>query len=516
MENLPDAAVLVDGDAAAATAAQVPPKRPQSAYFLFAASVRDQVKGKGASRARHGPSPTARPLTSPTFLPRTLPCPAVSDQAKIIGERWKALPAEARAPFEARAAEQKAAFAAYAASAEAQRASGGDEVSTPAVRGGRGGGGGGGGASGSERDDGVALQLPLSRVKGIVRLDREVGNVSADAAFLIATATELFVQLLAGECAAEAEDAGRRTLGEADVAAAVARVPALALLRYDFPKKTREQAEAEKRERAEARAARKAAAAESAGEGEEGAEGGEEGEDGEGAEGEEGEGEGGEREGGAGAGAPAKRQLSMVEMLAKGRELAAANPRRAGRRDSDSEDEDVVLVDGENAPASSSARAGAGAGARAGGKKGAAAKKPAGLDRFLVSHKSKEEALASWDKSFRATELAEGGAGGGEEGGESDADVRAARARRAAEKKARAERRRAGAGVEDEEDEAAARDAERRDAAEEDVIDIAFLRGKAPARRRAGKAKAKKGKGKAKKLEDDDEVEDEIDDEEES
>ena len=56
---------------------------------------------------------------------------------------------------------------------------------------------------------GKATQLPISKIKTMMRMDPEVQMVGSDAAFLVTKATELFVQYLAYK-ASESTAANKR------------------------------------------------------------------------------------------------------------------------------------------------------------------------------------------------------------------------------------------------------------------------------------------------------------------
>jgi DNA polymerase epsilon subunit 4 len=77
--------------------------------------------------------------------------------------------------------------------------------------------------------------LPVSRVKRILAQDPDCGAVPKDTLLAIALATELFIAAAAEEAAACALEHKRRTVGEADIVAAVHRHAGMAFLRSDFP-----------------------------------------------------------------------------------------------------------------------------------------------------------------------------------------------------------------------------------------------------------------------------------------
>ncbi|KQK03061.1 uncharacterized protein LOC100830304 [Brachypodium distachyon] len=66
----------------------------------------------------------------------------------------------------------------------------------------------------------LSTVLPLSRVKKIIRVDREIRKVTAEASLLIAAATELFLGSLAAGAHAAAAQRGRRAVRAAHIRAA--------------------------------------------------------------------------------------------------------------------------------------------------------------------------------------------------------------------------------------------------------------------------------------------------------
>ncbi|KAM0891041.1 hypothetical protein ACQ4PT_026657 [Festuca glaucescens] len=66
----------------------------------------------------------------------------------------------------------------------------------------------------------LSTVLPLGRVKKIMRVDRDIKKVTAEASLLIAAATELFLGSLAAGAHTAATQRGRRGLRAADVRAA--------------------------------------------------------------------------------------------------------------------------------------------------------------------------------------------------------------------------------------------------------------------------------------------------------
>jgi len=65
--------------------------------------------------------------------------------------------------------------------------------------------------------------LPLARIKRVMKLDEDVRMISAEAPALFARATELFIQELTLRAELEAEGNKRRTLNKADIATAITK-----------------------------------------------------------------------------------------------------------------------------------------------------------------------------------------------------------------------------------------------------------------------------------------------------
>lgn len=73
-------------------------------------------------------------------------------------------------------------------------------------------------------------QLPLSRIKGIMKLDPELSLISSDSVFVMTKATELFIKSLARESFVFAEQGKKRTVQKKDLDAAINAVDALMFL----------------------------------------------------------------------------------------------------------------------------------------------------------------------------------------------------------------------------------------------------------------------------------------------
>lgn len=98
----------------------------------------------------------------------------------------------------------------------------------------------GGDASGSGSGGGSAktldLVIPVGRVRKIVKLDKDVKNVSKEAMAAITKTTELFVAYMGVRCAGTAALRGARTIRDQDVAITIHSQNAFDFLRLDFPK----------------------------------------------------------------------------------------------------------------------------------------------------------------------------------------------------------------------------------------------------------------------------------------
>eukprot|EP00095_Tigriopus_kingsejongensis_P010804 snap_masked-scaffold1931_size24754-processed-gene-0.5 protein:Tk10804 transcript:snap_masked-scaffold1931_size24754-processed-gene-0.5-mRNA-1 annotation:"dna polymerase epsilon subunit 4-like" len=74
------------------------------------------------------------------------------------------------------------------------------------------------------------VQLPLGRVKHIMKMDPDTKMASQEAVFLITKVTELFVQSLARESFSYTSQNKKKTLSKPDVERAIDSVDALAFL----------------------------------------------------------------------------------------------------------------------------------------------------------------------------------------------------------------------------------------------------------------------------------------------
>ncbi|KAL4894746.1 histone-fold-containing protein [Aspergillus ambiguus] len=82
--------------------------------------------------------------------------------------------------------------------------------------------------------------LPISRIKKIIQLDEDIVQCSSNATFVIAMATEMFIQYLTeqGHNVVKSERKPRKTVQYKDLAAAVSRIDNLEFLADVIPKTT--------------------------------------------------------------------------------------------------------------------------------------------------------------------------------------------------------------------------------------------------------------------------------------
>lgn len=73
-------------------------------------------------------------------------------------------------------------------------------------------------------------QLPLARIKHLMKADPDVSLIQNECAFLVAKATELFIQSLARESFVHTAQAKKKTVQKRDVDLAIANVDALMFL----------------------------------------------------------------------------------------------------------------------------------------------------------------------------------------------------------------------------------------------------------------------------------------------
>ncbi|KAL4807832.1 histone-fold-containing protein [Aspergillus unguis] len=82
--------------------------------------------------------------------------------------------------------------------------------------------------------------LPISRIKKIIQLDDDIVQCSSNATFVVAMATELFIQYLVeqGHNVVKSERKPRKTIQYKDLATAVSRIDNLEFLADVIPKTT--------------------------------------------------------------------------------------------------------------------------------------------------------------------------------------------------------------------------------------------------------------------------------------
>lgn len=136
----------------------VPPKRPQSAYFIFMQEKRSKIQQDNPD------------ITS------------IGGIAKLVGQMWKDLSHEERKPYQDIANEQKKLWQKEMEEFKLQH----PNYSTST-------------AGSSKHQTGVELILPIGRIKKLCRLDPEVKSLSKDAVLLATKCAELFTEALARE-----------------------------------------------------------------------------------------------------------------------------------------------------------------------------------------------------------------------------------------------------------------------------------------------------------------------------
>ncbi|KAJ3335254.1 hypothetical protein HDU93_006057 [Gonapodya sp. JEL0774] len=81
----------------------------------------------------------------------------------------------------------------------------------------------------------LGTAFPISRIKKIMKEDREVGQISGDAVWLVGAATELFLEFLIHQSHHQTQRTRRKIISYADLAAAVDEVEQLEFLRDAIP-----------------------------------------------------------------------------------------------------------------------------------------------------------------------------------------------------------------------------------------------------------------------------------------
>ena len=199
---------LVD-TAAGAAPSSAPPKRPPSSYFLFCAEQRL------SARAEAGVG-------------------GVAAVAKVLGQRWKALTAEERLPYETTAKQTKADYL-LALQRQQRTAPTLRPLSSPAE-----------------------VFLPPGAVRRLLHLDPSIKRTSKEAVLLLSRTTELFLALLLSQCVKVAQGRKRRRLMMEDVLAVSEGVTGMDFLRSEMRHMKRDidqQREVERKQREDAREA---------------------------------------------------------------------------------------------------------------------------------------------------------------------------------------------------------------------------------------------------------------------
>ena len=188
-------------------------KRPVSAYFLFCADKRAEVKAELAGQS-------------------------VTAVAKALGERWKQLTAEQKQQYQHTAQTAKAAY-----DAQLQLQQKRDTSSKPS-------------ASAEAVVDPLTLVLPLSQIKAILHKDPAHSRMSKQAALALSYAVQLFVLDLSRRCWLRVRGGKRRAVRMEEVVAVVEGGAGLEWLRGEMRRMAKgmeREREAEKRKREEER-----------------------------------------------------------------------------------------------------------------------------------------------------------------------------------------------------------------------------------------------------------------------
>ncbi|CAG9461960.1 unnamed protein product [Pedinophyceae sp. YPF-701] len=194
----------------------MPPRRAPTAYFLF--SHDERAAATEEWRAKHPDKQSV----------------AVAEVASILGERWRALPDDAKARYQEQAAARAAELAEQVAQEEVEREEHA-EAQTAAK----------------------TFAFPLTTVKKIILADSEIKRVAKDAALTLNKACELWLGALAAGAAGAARDKGRRTVRLEDLTQAMSQDPALYFCREHLATYVQPEVEERQEERKAALAAAK-------------------------------------------------------------------------------------------------------------------------------------------------------------------------------------------------------------------------------------------------------------------
>ncbi|CAH0555028.1 unnamed protein product [Brassicogethes aeneus] len=74
------------------------------------------------------------------------------------------------------------------------------------------------------------LRLPLARVKHMMKQDPDVSIIGQDSVFLVAKATEMFIEMLGKKTSDQIANTKRKTMLRRDVDSVVAKIPNLCFL----------------------------------------------------------------------------------------------------------------------------------------------------------------------------------------------------------------------------------------------------------------------------------------------
>jgi histone H3/H4 len=148
-----------------------------------------------------------------------------TEVAKLLGEKYRGLSAEEKERLDGLAKADKVRYLREK-----------EEVREYEAIHGKGSGSGDTSVGGSSSAKPLDLVIPVGRVRKIVKLDKDVKNVSKEAMAVITKTTELFVAYMGVRCAGTASLRGARTIRDQDVATTIHSQNAFDFLRLDFPK----------------------------------------------------------------------------------------------------------------------------------------------------------------------------------------------------------------------------------------------------------------------------------------
>lgn len=154
----------------------LPPKRPQSSYFIFMQEQRSKIQ-------EENPEATS-----------------IGSIAKIVGQLWKNMSPEERKPYQDMAHNQKQMFQKEMESFKLRNP---NYTFAP--------------TGSSTAPAASELILPIGRIKKLCRLDPEVKSMSKDAVTLVTKCAELFTEALADEVEGIARVQKRKTLISQDL-----------------------------------------------------------------------------------------------------------------------------------------------------------------------------------------------------------------------------------------------------------------------------------------------------------